>query len=178
MNRAALLLCLLNFAFIGALPRIFFRPGSLNRNWWLTALPLCVTAALLLAGLSGAVRTTASPWPAAVLLAAASIALIGCTIGVHHVPLALWHQRDDRAAALVTHGPYRLVRHPFYAAFVLALLAAVAALPLLWTALCALLGMVQLRRTAVREELRLVVQFGAEYEAYMRRTGRFVPRGL
>ena len=178
MIRPVLLLCLLNFALIGALPRVFFRPGTLNRSWWLTALPLFAMAIVLLVRLvmgaaSGAVVMS---WPAAVVLAAASIALIGVTIGVHRVPLALWHQTDDRAHDLVTHGPYARIRHPFYSAFLLALAAAVAAVPSPLTLIIALPGAWQLQRTAVREEERLSAQFGTAYVTYMQRTGRFLPR--
>jgi protein-S-isoprenylcysteine O-methyltransferase Ste14 len=39
-----------------------------------------------------------------------------------------------------------------------------------------LAGVVQLGRTARREERRLLASdFGAEYRAYMQRTGRFLP---
>ena len=174
MNRAVLLLCLLDFALIGSLPRIFFRPGKLNAQWWLTAAPLFAMAALLLAAFAGRLDSvTGAGWPIAVVAAASSIALIACTIGAHRVPLALWHQTDDRASALVTHGPYGLVRHPFYAAFLLALIGAVAAVPVTGTVLVALAGGVQLWRTAVREEERLLVQFGEEYRRYMGEVGRF-----
>ena len=175
--RAVLLLCVLNFAFIGALPRIFFRRGRLNLSWWATAAPLFAMASVLM--LETARPGDGAPpllWPVAVLAATASIALIGCTIGVHRVPLSLWHQADDDAAMLVTYGPYAWVRHPFYAAFLLALLAACAAVPSVVTCGCAALGALQLHRTAVREEQRLHVQFGAAYERYTASTGRFIPR--
>jgi protein-S-isoprenylcysteine O-methyltransferase Ste14 len=176
MIRLAILLSLLNFALIGALPRVFFRPGTLNRNWWLTATPLFAMATLLLARLMSSTASGAVvSWPAAVVLAAASIALIRTTIGVHRVPLALWHQHNDRAHDLVTHGPYAYVRHPFYSAFLLALAGAVAAAPSALTLIIAMLGAVQLHRTAVGEERRLRAQFGMAYVTYMQRTGRFLP---
>ena len=175
--RAVLLLCLLNFAFIGALPRIFFRAGRLNLNWWATAAPLLAVAGVLLLEFA---RIGQEPlhalWPLALLSAAASIALIGCTIGVHRTPLSLWHQADDAVGVLVTHGPYAHVRHPFYAACLLALLGACAAVPSAIVCGIAGLGALQLHRTAVREEQRLRVQFGAAYADYAMGTGRFIPR--
>lgn len=177
MSRALLLLCLLDFALIGALPRLFFRRGRLNLRWWATAAPLFAMAAVLCAALAGAWPARyAGGWPVVLVAVPASMALIGVTLATHRVPLALWHQADDRAAVLVTHGPYRYVRHPFYTAFLLALLAAAAAAPGWITAAIAAAGAFQLCRTAVGEERRLVAQFGAEYQRYMETTGRFWPR--
>jgi protein-S-isoprenylcysteine O-methyltransferase Ste14 len=81
-----------------------------------------------------------------------------------------------RAHTLVTSGPYRWVRHPFYDAVALLILAAfliasnayflvtgIATLALLWI------------RTRKEEEL-LLARFGNQYRAYMIRTGRFFPR--
>ena len=184
MNAHVVVLCLSGFALIGALPVLFFRRGRLNRGWWLTAAPFVVDAALMLAALGGFVESAALPARyastlayAAVPLAAAAIALIGCTVGVHRVPLSLWHQDDDTPDALVTFGPYAVIRHPFYAAFILLLLAAAAALPHAGTLLMFGAGTVQLRCTALREERRLLAsKHAASYVVVMTRTGRFVPR--
>jgi|GEM_PF-2522985 len=82
---------------------------------------------------------------------------------------------DDRR--LVTAGPYRTVRHPsetgllLYAAGAsLTTLSPVAAA--LW--LIALLPLVHLRLK--EEERALIKQFGEQYEAYVRTTGRLLPR--
>ena len=77
---------------------------------------------------------------------------------------------------LVTHGPYRWVRHPLYSVGIL-LCISLTLLTALWT-----LGVGMLIPLAVllwrtpREEARLIETFGDEYRAYMRRTGRFIPR--
>jgi protein-S-isoprenylcysteine O-methyltransferase Ste14 len=81
-----------------------------------------------------------------------------------------------RAATLVTTGPYRWVRHPFYDAVALlllsvALITANAALAVAGIVVLALLW----KRTAKEEEL-LLARFGNQYRAYMIRTGRFFPR--
>jgi protein-S-isoprenylcysteine O-methyltransferase Ste14 len=77
---------------------------------------------------------------------------------------------------LVTHGPYHWVRHPFYDVVLLAVLA-MSLLSANW--LLALLGLAAvgmlLARTRI-EEAKLAERFGAEYQAYAQRTGRFVPR--
>jgi protein-S-isoprenylcysteine O-methyltransferase Ste14 len=76
---------------------------------------------------------------------------------------------------LVTYGPYRWVRHPFYDVV------------LLWTVslslvtanwLLAILGLAGFAMMVVRtriEEEKLIERFGDDYRTYMKRTGRFFP---
>lgn len=78
-------------------------------------------------------------------------------------------------ATLVTRGPYRWVRHPFYVTGALMLLAITG---LTANGLVGGLGLVPLVLLAIRtpkEEQMLVARFGTAYEDYMQRTGRFVP---
>jgi protein-S-isoprenylcysteine O-methyltransferase Ste14 len=77
---------------------------------------------------------------------------------------------------LVTGGPYRWVRHPFYDAVGLAILAyalAAANWFLFLTGGTALILMIVRTRT---EERHLLARFGDSYRAYAEQTGRFVPR--
>ena len=77
---------------------------------------------------------------------------------------------------LVTHGPYRWVRHPFYDSGAL-LMAAVSLIAANWFLL--LTGGLALVLLVVRtrtEEEKLLARFGEPYRAYMKRTGRFLPR--
>ena len=81
-----------------------------------------------------------------------------------------------RDATLITHGPYRWVRHPFYLAFAIAVVAnalvtANAYLAIAGTAVF----LVIIARTSI-EEQKLIERFGGDYLDYMRRTGRFLPR--
>ncbi len=79
---------------------------------------------------------------------------------------------------LVTTGPYRWVRHPFYTSCALAFLAnalATANWVIFVTSFLAFALMVV--RTA-KEEENLVARFGDAYRDYMARTGRFFPRLL
>lgn len=183
-NSAVVLLCLCAFALLGSLPFTFFRKGRPTVGWWLTAAPFFADAALLLAALTGSVAPVPLPARhagalalAAVPLAAAAIALIGCTVGVHRAPVSMWHQAVDTPDRLVTAGPYAYVRHPFYTSFILMLIAAAAALPHAGTLVLLAVGALQLYRTARREEKRLLdSSLAAEYAAYMGRTGRFMPR--
>lgn len=80
-----------------------------------------------------------------------------------------------RAHTLITHGPYRWVRHPFYDAVALLILA-IALIAANWFVL--LTGAVVVVLLAVRsgtEEAMLLARFGEPYRAYWQRTGRFVP---
>ncbi len=77
---------------------------------------------------------------------------------------------------LVTDGPYRFVRHPFYVATALAM-AANSLVTANW--FLAVTGAVAVALIAIRtrtEEQKLLERFGDEYRHYMQRTGRFIPR--
>jgi protein-S-isoprenylcysteine O-methyltransferase Ste14 len=77
---------------------------------------------------------------------------------------------------LVTTGPYRWVRHPYYLGF---LLLVVATFLLTRNWLIGGVGLAVFALLAVRtptEERKLVDRFGDEYREYMARAGRFLPR--
>ena len=77
---------------------------------------------------------------------------------------------------LVTTGPYRWVRHPFY---VCAALVAVAVALVSANAFFLVIGGFVVLLLAVRsrvEEANLLSRFGEDYRKYMDRTGRFFPR--
>lgn len=81
-----------------------------------------------------------------------------------------------KAHTLVTTGPYRWIRHPFYDAIALSVLAnslAAANWFLLATG-AALMTFIVLR--IPKEEANLLARFGDAYHGYMARTGRFLPR--
>ena len=77
---------------------------------------------------------------------------------------------------LVTRGPYRWIRHPFYVA--MALITAGAALVAAnWFRLAS--GVVVFTLLAIRsrvEEEELAARFGDPYREYKKRTGRFLPK--
>jgi protein-S-isoprenylcysteine O-methyltransferase Ste14 len=81
-----------------------------------------------------------------------------------------------QAHTLVTHGPYRWVRHPFYDSLALLILA-ISLIAANWFFL--LIGSVFFAlgvvRTRTEEEL-LLARFGDAYRTYVMQTGRFVPR--
>lgn len=178
MQTLALSAAIAGLAAIAALPHVFFRRGTLNLAWWLTAAPF------LLAGIGvlGVAADLLAPWrlgaaapPLALCLAPAAIALIAWAARSHAAPVSLWHQKDDAPASLTTTGAYARIRHPFYGAFLLVLSACVLAAPHPITLLALLWAVVRLTQTARREERRLSAAFGDRYRAYMARTGRFFP---
>ncbi len=77
---------------------------------------------------------------------------------------------------LVTSGPYRFVRHPFYLAFAIALVGGslVAANWFIFLMGCLPFAFL-VARTRI-EEAKLIERFGDEYRDYMARTARFLPR--
>ena len=83
-----------------------------------------------------------------------------------------------REHTLVTSGPYRWVRHPFYSSAALAIIAA-SLIAANWFLLAAGgLGFLLLVIRTTREEEHLIARFGDAYRKYMKRTGRFLPRIL
>jgi protein-S-isoprenylcysteine O-methyltransferase Ste14 len=182
MSAQSYLLVTLNFVIIGALPALTMRPGRLTAGWWVTVAPMVLAPVTVIAAWSGVLAVGQAGFSELreVLLsvaALASITLVAYTAGSHRIPVALWHQRDDAPVEIVTWGPYRLVRHPFYVSYHLALLAALALIPSWPTMIALLFGTVVLRMTALREEHRLMgSDLGAEYAVYRERTGRFLPR--
>jgi protein-S-isoprenylcysteine O-methyltransferase Ste14 len=173
-----------DFVLIAALPRLTFRrDGRLHLRWWLTATPLITAFATVTAVRLGWLDTVPGQVPAAVpevgavLAAVLSVTLMAATVGTHRIPLALWHQADDAPVEIVTWGPYRRVRHPFYVSFLLALVTALLAAPHVLTLAAFAAGLVGFTLTARREERRLLASaLAGDYAAYLATTGRFVPR--
>lgn len=185
LSLEVILLGIVNFIFIGILPRIFFRAdGTFNLRWWATAGPLFVSPFVLVLCWFGYLPVFEVPANVhmflkgfAVLLHSASIALIAYTLGCHRIPLALWHQNNDAPKAIVTWGAYKKIRHPFYTSFILGLIASNLHCPQ-WLNLAALVvGFIVLNFTANNEEKHLSAsEFGKDYQDYMKVTGRFFPK--
>ena len=111
----------------------------------------------------------------------------GVGIGVLSTGLLLWTLTNlgknltdtvvtRRVHTLVSSGPYRWVRHPFYVAVALTIVAnGLAAAN--WFLLVA--GGVVVALLVVRtrtEEEKLLMRFGDSYRTYMDQTGRFLPK--
>ena len=181
-----LLVLFQSFIFIfGVLGLRFFRKAKHNFMWVLSALPFAIDSGLLItyylrpSALPDFVLAPGYELPRALatLLCVVAIALYMFTLGTHREALPGWHQPQDQPSALVTWGPYRQIRHPFYSSYVLfftgSLLLA-PAWPLRLNSIY-LFGIINL--TAAREERALAAAF-PDYANYIGRTGRFFPRLL
>ncbi|MDZ8187700.1 MAG: isoprenylcysteine carboxylmethyltransferase family protein [Nostoc sp. ChiSLP02] len=186
MNESVLLLYAIDFLVIGSLPYVFFRQdGRKNLKWWSTAAPFLLCPLLLLNSYFKLVTPLlkyGQLWNfhndlLSVPFSVASISLIFFTLGTHRIPLSLWHQNNDRPKHIVTYGAYGKIRHPFYTSFLLSLLGGFILYPHPGTIFTLIYGLVALNITAAREEKRLSAsEFGAEYKAYIKHTGRFFPK--
>lgn len=186
ISHALLIVLVCNFIAVGLLPVLFFRrDGTYNLRWLATGAPFFVAPLVVVLGFAGVINIPTQSYAAelmvtrdiAAVLCVTSIALIAMTVGTHRVPLALWHQDNDAPARIVTWGPYKYVRHPFYTSFLLAFIAAMLAFPHALTLACLLYSFIALSVTAGREERRLAKSdFGDEYRQYMSASGRFFPR--
>lgn len=117
---------------------------------------------------------------------AAWLRWVGAGLAIVTVPLFVWVHHElgknwslsvviKEEHALVTTGPYRWVRHPMYTTFSVWGLAFFL-LSANWIIGTAFLGMcVAAAARAGKEEAILTEEFGDQYHAYMRRTGRFLP---
>jgi protein-S-isoprenylcysteine O-methyltransferase Ste14 len=78
------------------------------------------------------------------------------------------------ARRLVTGGPYRFIRHPLYAAEILAAVALVLARPGLWATLT-LVPFIAVQMLRARFEEGLLARIFPEYRSYARRTRKLIP---
>ena len=81
-----------------------------------------------------------------------------------------------KAHTLVTHGPYRWVRHPFYDSGALCILANSLVASNWFLLLTGTLALSLLVVRTRKEEENLLMRFGDDYRAYMERIGRFWPK--
>lgn len=77
---------------------------------------------------------------------------------------------------LISSGPYRWARHPMYTAL-FGFFAGLVLVSASWLVLLLVVVAVFVLSARIgKEETMMIEQFGDEYRAYMRRTGRFLPR--
>jgi protein-S-isoprenylcysteine O-methyltransferase Ste14 len=81
-----------------------------------------------------------------------------------------------REHTLVTIGPYRWIRHPFYDSVALCIFANSLIAANWFLFLTGGLALVLIVVRTRKEEEKLLARFGDAYRAYMQRTGRFLPR--
>ena len=81
-----------------------------------------------------------------------------------------------RDHTLVTSGPYRWVRHPFYVSGTLFAFGTALVAANWFLFVCGVLFIVLIVIRTRTEEEKLLLRFGESYRSYIERTGRFVPR--
>ncbi len=149
-------------------------------------LRLCpgVGAGFMLAWL---VRPDSVEWATVAL--PACVRWLGAAMALMGVPLLAWTFRTlglnltDTVATransfLVTGGPYRFVRHPFYVTVFL-FLGGLSVVSALWPTMAAMvLVLVLLALRTPLEEKKLIERFGDAYADYAAKTPRYVPRIL
>jgi protein-S-isoprenylcysteine O-methyltransferase Ste14 len=83
----------------------------------------------------------------------------------------------SKSQAVIEHGPYRYIRHPFYASYILfwASAAATGQHVAGWAAAAAMMWVYALIAASEEREM-LDGPIGVSYAAYISRTGRFLPR--
>jgi protein-S-isoprenylcysteine O-methyltransferase Ste14 len=153
---------------------------------------LFILIALRLGGLAGIIglivyltKPAALAWAA--LRLPAWVRWLGVGLGLVFGALVTWTFRSlgrnltdtvvtRQEHTLVTTGPYRWIRHPFYTSAALAIPAStlVAANWFFLAMGCVVFGLLVIRTR--KEEENLIARFGDSYRSYMQRTGRFWPR--
>jgi len=78
--------------------------------------------------------------------------------------------------SMVTTGPYRWVRHPFYVSFAQGMLANSLATANWFIFVVGTAAFLLLVLRTKKEEENLIARFGDDYRQYMKTTGRFWPR--
>jgi protein-S-isoprenylcysteine O-methyltransferase Ste14 len=161
-------------------------PLDRRQEGWFILLTLRPLAAVLLASLVAyLIRPSSMSWSSLPL--PAWLRWTGVPVGIAAVCLLFWTLRSlgrnltdtvvtRRNAALVTHGPYHWIRHPFYVSMLLAVIATSLIAANWFLAVTGIGVFLLLAIRASTEERNLVARFGRDYEEYMGRTGRFVPR--
>lgn len=125
-------------------------------------------------------RWAALPLPAGVRWLGVAMG-VSCSLLMYWTLSSLGRNLTDTVvtranAHLVTHGPYRWVRHPFYVTAALLMLS-VTLLAANWLiGVSSLLVLALLAVRTPKEEQMLINRFGQPYRDYMATTGRFLPR--
>ena len=83
---------------------------------------------------------------------------------------------EDQKSPLITDGLFARVRHPIYALSILFVVCTTIVVPNIPMLAVALLNIGLLTLKAGNEERHLLKVHGDAYAAYLRQTGRFIPR--
>lgn len=119
------------------------------------------------------------PWMAAIGVAglAMAFALFNWAAASIRGRMFSYVLSDDTPQFLHTSGPYRYVRNPFYASYLLALIGTELLWPTIWGAIIAIAMVGYFEWVARFEERKFANSpVAAEYARYKARTGRLLPR--
>jgi protein-S-isoprenylcysteine O-methyltransferase Ste14 len=106
---------------------------------------------------------------------AATLLFLSALEAARRVPLPRTFVDDPLPRALITRGPFALIRHPFYVAYSLAWLAAPVATHGPLIAVLSLIAIGGYVVAARREERQLEDRFGDAYRTYRHGTGMILP---
>lgn len=106
---------------------------------------------------------------------AATLLFLSALEAARRVPLPRTFVDDPMPKALITRGPFALIRHPFYVAYALAWLAAPVATHGPLVTVFALISIGLYVAAARREERQLENRFGEAYRSYKLGTGMLLP---
>ena len=84
-------------------------------------------------------------------------------------------EQDSPAAGLITSGPFRFSRNPIYLGFGITIVGWMLLIPAILSLVIVIGAILNLRYQALEEEEYLIRTYGADYEAWAREVGRFVP---
>jgi protein-S-isoprenylcysteine O-methyltransferase Ste14 len=84
-------------------------------------------------------------------------------------------QATRQGHRLVTHGPYRWIRHPLYAGGSILVISLALLTSMWWIAAAFIVPLTVLLVRTRGEENNRIAEFGDEYRAYQVRTRRFIP---
>jgi protein-S-isoprenylcysteine O-methyltransferase Ste14 len=106
-----------------------------------------------------------------------------CAFGVGLAISARWHlgrnwgmpMSRKEQPELITSGPYAFIRHPIYTGLILAMLGSAIGVNIYWALMLIPVG-AYLILSARQEESVMLLQFPAQYAAYMARTGMLAPQ--
>ena len=168
--------CLVYGGFTAGYLRFFRRPHGTPPEMKVVAVVSGAVTALQIALIAGRPAT----WPSFVLALAlylAAAALYGWAIWTTRRRRPSVAFSADQPELLFADGPYRLIRHPFYASYLLYWAAGVIAARQPWLAVTVVLAGGSFLWAALREERKFAASpLATAYRSYQARTGMFVPK--
>lgn len=166
-------------SFVWGMRAFFIQPAGYTKGMKFITISSGICAIIQLAAIISAADVPLKWTLVATLAYLGSLALYWWTISVNRkTPLSAAFS-PDTPTHLVQHGPYRVIRHPFYASYLLMWTAAVPA-SADWRLLITVLFMIAVYVSAARAEERKFSNsaLAGAYQEYRSRTGLLVPNPL